>query len=156
MNHLLDANASEIQAIYHYLPLIPRIATSGQPTADQIEAIAAAGFEVVINLAMPTSDWALPDEKELVETAGMQYVHIPVIWEQPTAADLASFLHTMKLHEDQRVFVHCAANMRVSVFMALYRVRTLGWSREAAMQAVYEIWQPNEIWDTFIDQILGE
>ena len=147
---------AELRAIYNYLPLSSRIATSGQPTAQQIRAIAEAGFEVVINLAFPTSDNALINEKELVETTGMRYVQIPVVWEQPTEANLASFLHAMTMYESQRVFIHCAANMRVSVFMALYRIRSLGWSRDDAMQMVYEIWQPNEIWSRFIEQNLRE
>ena len=147
---------AELRAIYNYLPLSSRIATSGQPTAQQIQAIAEAGFEVVINLALPTSDNALINEKELVETTGMRYVQIPVVWEQPTEANLASFLHAMTMYESQRVFIHCAANMRVSVFMALYRIRSLGWSRDDAMQMVYEIWQPNEIWSRFIEQNLRE
>ena len=86
----------------------------------------------------------------------MRYVQIPVVWEQPTEANLASFLHAMTMYESQRVFIHCAANMRVSVFMALYRIRSLGWSRDDAMQMVYEIWQPNEIWSRFIEQNLRE
>jgi protein tyrosine phosphatase (PTP) superfamily phosphohydrolase (DUF442 family) len=147
---------AELRAIYNYLPLSSRIATSGQPTAQQIQAIAEAGFEVVINLALPTSDNALINEKELVETTGMRYVQIPVVWEQPTEANLASFLHAMTMYESQRVFIHCAANMRVSVFMALYRIRSLGWSRDDAMQMVYEIWKPNEIWSRFIEQNLRE
>jgi protein tyrosine phosphatase (PTP) superfamily phosphohydrolase (DUF442 family) len=147
---------AELRAIYNYLPLSSRIATSGQPTAQQIRAIAEAGFEVVINLALPTSDNALINEKELVETTGMRYVQIPVVWEQPTEANLASFLHAMTMYESQRVFIHCAANMRVSVFMALYRIRSLGWSRDDAMQMVYEIWKPNEIWSRFIEQNLRE
>ena len=147
---------AELRAIYNYLPLSSRIATSGQPTGQQIQAIAEAGFEVVINLALPTSDNALINEKELVETTGMRYVQIPVVWEQPTEANLASFLHAMTMYESQRVFIHCAANMRVSVFMALYRIRSLGWSRDDAMQMVYEIWQPNEIWSRFIEQNLRE
>ena len=147
---------AELRAIYNYFPLSSRIATSGQPTAQQIQAIAEAGFEVVINLALPTSDNALINEKELVETTGMRYVQIPVVWEQPTEANLASFLHAMTMYESQRVFIHCAANMRVSVFMALYRIRSLGWSRDDAMQMVYEIWKPNEIWSRFIEQNLRE
>ena len=147
---------AELRAIYNYLPLSSRIATSGQPTAQQIQAIAEAGFEVVINLALPTSDNALINEKELVETTGMRYVQIPVVWEQPTEANLASFLHAMTMYESQRVFIHCAANMRVSVFMALYRIRSLGWSQDDAMQMVYEIWKPNEIWSRFIEQNLRE
>src|SRR2546423_4659420 len=48
-----------------------RVGTAGQPTEDQFRAIRAAGFEVVINLALPTSDNALADEGSIVSGLGM-------------------------------------------------------------------------------------
>ena len=148
--------SSTIQSIYNFRAISDQIATSGQPTENEIQAIAQAGFEVVINLALTTSDNALPNERELVKSQGMEYIHIPVIWERPTDADLASFLHVMAQQKDHKIFVHCAANMRVSVFMALYRILALGWPREKALQFVHEIWELNEIWSNFIYQSLNQ
>jgi len=144
-----------IQSIYNYLQLSENIATGGQPTKEQIKAIADAGFELVVNLALATSDNAILDEGILVRASGMDYIHIPVVWEQPTAADLASFLQVMDQHKNRQIFVHCAANMRVSVFMALYRVLRQNLPLDAAMMDVREIWEPNEVWDRFIRQNIG-
>ncbi len=144
-----------LKEIYNFLPLDDRVATAGQPTESQLAEIAQAGYQVVINLAISVSDNALPDEGGLATALGMTYIHIPVIWEAPQAADLESFFAAMEAHRERRVFVHCAANMRVSTFMALYRVLRLGWAMPAAMQHVYKIWKPNETWQAFIDQRLA-
>jgi uncharacterized protein (TIGR01244 family) len=143
-----------LKEIYNFLPCDDRIASAGQPTESQLAEVAQAGYQVVINLALSTSDNALPDEGSLVTALGMTYIHIPVIWEEPRAVDLESFFAAMEAHREQRIFLHCAANMRASAFMALYRAIRLGWPLSAAMQAVYEIWQPNETWQAFIDQML--
>ena len=53
------------------------------------------GVKTVINLALPTSDHALSDERAVVESAGMNYVHIPVVFEVPTQADFEQFCTAM-------------------------------------------------------------
>jgi protein tyrosine phosphatase (PTP) superfamily phosphohydrolase (DUF442 family) len=143
-----------LEDIYNFLQLSEDIATSGQPTKDQFTDIAEAGYEVVINLGLTKSDYALQDEAVLVRHLGMEYVHIPVIWEMPNSENLDEFLTTMDELQGKKIFIHCAANMRVSVFMALYRVRSLRWKLERAMEDVRKIWEPNAIWTTFIQQML--
>ncbi|MBD0335199.1 MAG: protein tyrosine phosphatase family protein [Cyanobacteria bacterium Co-bin13] len=151
-------STASLESIYHFLPisnsvagqLKGAIATAGQPTAEQFEAIRAAGYQVVINLALPTSDNALPQEAALVESLGMQYVPIPVVWEEPTLADLHRFFAVMEANQDKNVFVHCAANMRVSAFVYLYRCLRQGLDEAQARQDLLRIWQPNPIWRRFI------
>jgi protein tyrosine phosphatase (PTP) superfamily phosphohydrolase (DUF442 family) len=143
-----------LEEIYNFLRLSDRLATSGQPTEEQLTEIGQAGFDVVINLGLTGTDYALEDEAGLVRNLGMEYVHIPVIWEHPTLENLDEFTSTMEDHQGNKLFVHCAANMRVSVFMALYRILHLGWDRERAMEDVRKIWEPNATWDAFIQQAL--
>jgi protein tyrosine phosphatase (PTP) superfamily phosphohydrolase (DUF442 family) len=145
-----------IESIYNFLQLSENIVTSGQPTEDQIVEIHQAGFEVVINLGLTGTDYALEDEAGLIANLGMKYIHIPVIWENPTLEDLDEFLSTMDLLQGKKIFVHCAANMRVSAFMALYRVLRLGWEPDRAMEDVHRIWEPNAVWDAFIKQALND
>jgi protein tyrosine phosphatase (PTP) superfamily phosphohydrolase (DUF442 family) len=84
----------------------------------------------------------------------MTYVHIPVVWEEPTRSDLDLFFEVLHENQEKRLFIHCAANMRVSAFMALYRILCLGWSREEAFKDVFRIWDPNATWSQFIDDVL--
>ena len=140
--------------ITNYLPISDTLATAGQPAAEHFPVIRAAGFKVVVNLAMPTSTDALPNEGELVAAQGMEYVHIPVVWEAPTAEDLERFFAVMDRNRGWKVLVHCALNMRVSCFVFLYRVLRLGTPAPEAWQDVLAIWEPNEVWQRFVDEML--
>src|SRR4051812_11384957 len=113
---------ASLSEIYGFRAIGERLGTAGQPAEDQFPAIRAAGFETVINLALPTSDNALAHEGSVVTSLGMSYVHIPVNFEAPTSADFRAFCRVMAVFDDRRLFIHCAANMRVSAFIFLYRV----------------------------------
>ncbi len=141
-----------LTTIRQFLPISDTLATAGQPTEAELAALATAGYSVVMNLALPTSDYALPNEKATVEGLGMAYVAIPVVWEAPTLKDLDQFFQAMEAHSDQKIFVHCALNMRVSAFVYLYRVLKLGLDPALAQRDLFVIWQPNEGWQRFIDE----
>lgn len=127
------------------------IGTSGMPRAEHFKAIAEAGYRTVINLALPTSDNALPNEGELVSSEGMTYVHIPVLFDAPLRDDYERFENAMEAFGSAPVFVHCAANMRVSAFMFLYRLRSGKVSRAEALRDLRKIWEPDEVWRKFIN-----
>jgi protein tyrosine phosphatase (PTP) superfamily phosphohydrolase (DUF442 family) len=140
---------SALEKIYNFQWMSEKVATSGQPRRSELDTIAQAGFKVLINLGLHDGDYAISDEKECVELLGLHYIHIPVEWEQPTTEDLNKFLNVMNAYSGQRCFVHCAANKRASVFMALHRIINLGWPRSEAELSIKEIWTPNEIWLKF-------
>ena len=54
------------------------------------------------------------------------------------------------------VWVHCAANWRVSAFVALYGQRRLGWSTGQADELVSGIWEPTEAWRDLASEVLSE
>jgi uncharacterized protein (TIGR01244 family) len=144
-----------LAAIYNYRAVDDRLATSGQPTVDQLRSIAAAGFDAVINLALHDDPrYSLPDERGTVESLGMDYVHIPVVFGAPTESDLLAFFAAMDAHRDDRLWVHCAANMRVSAFLGLYRATRLGWNEGPAFDLLRGLWQPDAVWSDFIAAML--
>ena len=146
---------SSPESIRNFCRLDDRISTGGQPTEEQLAALAASGVQAVINLALPTSTYALPDEQAVVTGLGMEYVAIPVVFEAPTAADFARFCAEMAARRGQRLFIHCALNCRVSSFVALHRVLHEGWPRDAAWAALREIWEPDEVWSRFLEERLA-
>ena len=146
---------SDVNGIYNFLKLEDRIGTSGQPTEEQLGYISDAGYEIVINLALTGTEYALEDEAGLVQDLGMDYVHLPVIWQDPTPVDFERFVEVLNIFQEKKIFVHCAANMRVSVFMALYRILLKDWEREAALSEVHKIWEPNDTWSAFMDLMLS-
>jgi uncharacterized protein (TIGR01244 family) len=144
-----------ITDIFNYREAAPDLATSGQPKESQLAAVAAAGYKVVINLALHDDPrYSLPDERLSVESQGMTYIHIPVRFDNPTKQDLLAFFEAMAQHQGQRVWVHCAANMRVTAFLGLYRALRQGWAKEEAFALMRSIWQPNHVWSRFIAEQL--
>jgi protein tyrosine phosphatase (PTP) superfamily phosphohydrolase (DUF442 family) len=142
--------------IYNFLALSDAIGTAGQPLAEQFAAIKNAGYQVVINLALATSPQVLPNEKEMVEQHGMEYIHIPVVWENPRVEDALHFFDAMKAHADKKIFVHCAANKRVSAFLYLYRTLYLGITQEDATRDLHQLWVPNDQWNIFMNKVTAQ
>jgi len=140
-----------VPAIYNYREAGAALATAGQPTEEQLCAVARDGFEVVINLAMHDDPrYSLEDENASVSSLGMQYVHIPVDFKAPSEFDLHRFFAAMDAHRKRKVLVHCAANMRVTAFLGLYRVLRQGWPTEKAFALMHSVWQPDPVWTAFI------
>jgi protein tyrosine phosphatase (PTP) superfamily phosphohydrolase (DUF442 family) len=144
-----------LTAIRNFRRIDDRVATGGQPTEAQLRDIADAGFGCVINLALTTSTDALADEPASVRALGLDHLHIPVDFETPTAEDYERFAAAMRERRGRDVFVHCAANYRVSVCFAIHRVTVLGWHREAALAAVRDVWEPDAVWTAFFDARCG-
>jgi protein tyrosine phosphatase (PTP) superfamily phosphohydrolase (DUF442 family) len=132
------------------------IGTSSMPRAEHFPEIRKAGYTSVINLALPTSDNALANEGDMVARAGMSYVHIPVLFDAPKREDYERFERVMDALKGEKVFVHCAANMRVSAFMFLYRVRGQMATRAEAEADLRKIWWPDETWREFMNENLPE
>ena len=149
------AASSSLADIQNFRAIDDRLGTAGQPGAEQFRVVRQAGFEVVVNLALPTSDGALADEGSIVTHLGMSYVHIPVNFENPAAQDFESFCRVMDSFASRRVFVHCAANKRVSVFTFLYRVLRRKVGITDAQKDLQAIWEPDEAWARFIEEQLG-
>ena len=107
-------------SIYNFIRVNERILTGGQPTAEQLRAAAEEGIQAVINLATYNPEHSLENEQGLVQSLGMAYYPIPVIWDQPKEADFEAFEAALDALGDQKVLIHCAANYRVTAFYSLY------------------------------------
>lgn len=141
--------ASNFGDLYNFAQVSPDLATSGLVPRGAFSRIASAGYAVVINLLPSTHRNAVADEAEVVAGLGMRYVHIPVEMTAPTERDFERFLEAMTEAEGARVWVHCAANYRVTSFVARYGRARLGWSREQAQALARRFWPPNEVWTAF-------
>ena len=152
----IDLMGNHLENIFNFLEISTKIATAGQPTEAQLSSVKTAGYRSIVNLAPGTHENALPNEREIVESLGIEYIHIPVQFDQPTIADFERFCDVMQSSQDRSIFVHCAANLRVSSFMYLYRQIYQGVTEEAAQIELAKIWSPNPIWQEFIDRTIAE
>lgn len=144
-----NLTGKRISKIYNYLPITDGLCTSGQPTEDQLVSIQQAGFDRVINLAPSDTENALADEYNSVIVLGMDYEHIPVDFKHPSYRDYSKFVRVLNSSKS-KTWVHCAANMRVSVFMYLYRCHQFGESPSEAKKDLDKIWEPFGAWPEFI------
>ena len=143
--------------IYNYRQATPMLATSGQPREDELQAIAKAGYDVIVNLALHDDPrYSLSDEAASVKALGLEYVHIPVQFGAPTETDLVAFFEAMDRHKGRRVWVHCAANMRVTAFLGLFWHIREGQPERSAFALLREIWQPDAVWSEFIASQLAK
>lgn len=140
-----------VEQIRNFVPASSELATAGQPSEQQVRDLPQDGFEAVVNLGLLDPRYCLADEAGLVRSLGLDYHHIPVDFQAPTREDLQRFFSVMEASRGKKVLVHCAANMRVSAFVALYGEARLGWSPEQAQAFVRQTWEPNEVWAHFIE-----
>ena len=110
--------------ILNYLVLNKQLITGGQPSKDSFEKLSKKGVVVVINL-LPSHQNPIGNEEFLVAENNMDYIHIPVDWDNPKETDFNSFVMAMKKHQGKKIFVHCAMNMRVSAFIYLSEFCTI-------------------------------
>jgi uncharacterized protein (TIGR01244 family) len=128
-----------------------RLTTSGLVNAEQLSELHREGYDAVINL-MPDSESPIPDEARIVHEQGLDYVYIPVDFNEPTSADLEAFTEAMDARAGSKVHVHCAANYRVTAFYSLYALKRGLCTRDEADDFVHSVWNPAEFpaWATFV------
>jgi tyrosine-protein phosphatase SIW14 len=104
-----------------------------QPEGRDFADLQNLGIKTIVNL---TSDDALPNEKVMVEAAGMTYVQIPMTTHTvPTPAQVAQFLGIVNDPARQPVYVHCVGGRhRTGVMTAAYRMTHDGWTGEQAVK----------------------
>ena len=118
----MSVNADELSDISNYREYSSNFSSSDQPSKKQFSLLKDAGFERIIYIAFSNSGKAFADKDVVVKELGMDYVHIPVIWDQPTAADFYAFAGSMQRDADRKTLLHCQVNYRASAFSFLYRV----------------------------------
>lgn len=132
----------------------PSFFSSGQPSAKQLQALKDDGFERIIYIAFSDHEHSLAKEDRLVKSLGMDYLHIPVIWDKPSANDFALFATAMQQAPAAKTLLHCQVNYRASAFALLYRVIYLGVPLNQAMSDMHSVWTPTEQWVAFMQNTL--
>ena len=141
-------------SIYNFRQITSTLATGGQPDADQLSNLLDAGYEVVINLGLANAEYSLPDERQLIESKGARYIHLPVNFQKPEISRYFEFAGLLKTLLDKKIFLHCAANKRVSVFLALFRILEERVPYIKAVEELKLVWEPDEVWKAFMDDVI--
>lgn len=147
--------AAELSEISNYRRYNDTFASSGQPTAAQLELVAKSDFARVIYLAFTDNETAIEFEDRIVKKLGMEYVQLPIIFHQPTLADFELFSAVMRQSPDTKTLLHCQINLRASTFSFLHRVINLDVPMLEAKEDLDSVWEPDEIWFRFIKTVLA-
>ena len=144
----------DLSELTNYRAWSPMLSSSGQPSAEQLEAVRDAGFERVVFLALTDSHGSIANEDSIVRGLGMEFVHIPVIWESPSPDDVALFLALMSGAPEKKTLVHCQVNFRASTFSFLYRVLHDDVPVGEAKDDLNSVWVPDDQWKQLIFDVL--
>ena len=153
-----DASKNSLQAAlsdlknYHVDTAV--MVSSGMPNRGHFETLKAMGINKVIDLI--PGDRA--EESSLMNELDLSYYNIQVEWGNPTIENFHEYISTMKLFNQSEgiTLTHCRLNWRGAVFTYLYRVTQLNDSEELAKQEMLAIWEPNDTWQNFIDEVLAK
>jgi protein tyrosine phosphatase (PTP) superfamily phosphohydrolase (DUF442 family) len=148
--------AADPSGISNYREYSDAFASSGQPTAKQLEILRDNNVERVIYLAYSNQSTSLDEEDFLVKELGMDYVHIPVEFDAPTRSDFYTFAAIMEQQPGKKTLLHCQVNYRASAFSLLYRVIYEDVAIEDAKEDMNSVWSPNETWRNFIFDVLQD
>ena len=142
-----------IDQAYNFREINPLLSTSGLPSEDQLQSLAAEHYEVVINLLPDHHEYAVKTEAQIVEAQGLRYYYLPIEFDSPTLDELQQFCKLMENTQTQKKLVHCAANYRVSVFYALTH---LDWPAVQARAFIATLLDSQEYpaWHSFINEFL--
>jgi protein tyrosine phosphatase (PTP) superfamily phosphohydrolase (DUF442 family) len=141
-----------IETSRNFRKITDTLTTSGTVEPEELQALRAQQYEVLINLLPDTGAYAVSNERGIVESQGIEYIHIPVDFKRPTSSDYFQFATAIDRACEKKVHVHCAANYRVSAFCSLYLVSRGVWSVEQGTAFIRGVWQPSEHsgWTEFI------
>ena len=73
-------------------------------------------------------------------------------FDNPTDSDFQEFSNALQQRDNEKVWVHCAANARVSAFMYRYRGSVLGEPDELIRGDLDVIWEPFGVWKKFVSK----
>lgn len=127
---------------------------SGQLTAENLEQIKAYGCSTIINLAPTKAEIALENEDQHCLELDLNYIHIPLSNERPSADQTLLILELVNhLVNDQIIWLHCADNRQCSALMYLYRQYFMHMDMPAAQEHLHRIWEPDETWTGLIHAV---
>jgi protein tyrosine phosphatase (PTP) superfamily phosphohydrolase (DUF442 family) len=128
--------------------------SSAQPSIEQLKLIKEYGCSTVINLALSNAPNHIENEDRICLDLGLNYIHIPIDWETPSAEQCLLVLDLIDhLVQNEIVWIHCTKNDRSSCLMYVYRQFYMNIDMPTSQDLLHEIWEPNETWTGLIHSI---
>ena len=124
------------------------LTTSGAVSEDMLAQAYASNYGAVISLLPQDHPKRLTQASAILASQSVEYWQAPVDWLAPTQANIDQFAWALDrlLAQRLKVHVHCALNMRVSAFCAVYLFERGLMSHDQAQALICEVWgEPLEL-----------
>lgn len=135
-----------LNGIQNLQQIHPLLMTSGQPSHAAFIEMREIAVQNIIHLALQDASNALPNEDRIVLQQGMDYYHLPLLWDQPSVSQGLVTLELIHHLREQSTWLHCSLNKRVACLMYLYRRYYMGIDLPTAQELLEQIWQPDATW----------
>ena len=152
----VEEPAPALAEIINFRQYSDSFASAGQPTLEQLQTVADQGFERVVYIAFTNNPNALPDEDQVVKNLGMEYMQVPVAFDNPLPDDFYAFADSMQRNTGKKTLLHCQVNARATAFSFLYRVIYDDVPVADAKADMNTVWQPNPVWRDFIFEVMAQ
>ncbi|MDG1752309.1 MAG: protein tyrosine phosphatase family protein [Thalassotalea sp.] len=151
LSNLTYAKEASLSDLENYQVNTTKMVSSGLPTQQHFEQLKEMGVAHVIDLIPGDRS----DEANLTKALALNYHNIQVAWKNPTVANFNEYAAKMNefSQEKGKILTHCRLNWRGAVFTYLYRVTHLKENEVTAKADMLAIWQPDETWQNFIDEV---
>lgn len=108
------------------------VLAGGQPSPEQLAALADAGFRTIINMRLPDEEGNT--SAEAVEGLGMTYVTVPIEGAAGLSEESARAFSEVMSEVERPVVVHCGSGNRVGALFALKAFYVDGATAEEAIE----------------------
>jgi protein tyrosine phosphatase (PTP) superfamily phosphohydrolase (DUF442 family) len=152
----LEESNSALDEIINYRQYSSTFASAGQPSREQFQLLSDQGFDRIVYIAFTNNPNAVADEDLVVKGLGMEYIQIPVDFDDPRPSEFYAFADSMQRNSNQKTLLHCQVNARATAFSFLYRVIYEDVPVVEAKADMNTVWQPNEVWRDFIFEVMAQ
>jgi len=117
---------------------LPGLVTGGQPQASHLEALKAAGCQVVLDIRDPMEPQ--PFGPSAVQALGIEYLNVPVSGSTHTDETLARIRAAVQSMAGKRKgFIYCNSGNRVGATLIPYLMLDAGMDRETAVETAMKV-----------------
>jgi protein tyrosine phosphatase (PTP) superfamily phosphohydrolase (DUF442 family) len=127
-----------IRGVPNACQILPTVVTGGQPTREQLEALATTGNAIVLDTREPMEPRAF-DEPALVRELGMEYRVIPIGPHSMSDTTLSAIRSALAEAGERKVFVHCGSGNRVGGALIPVLMLDHGMEEEDAVDAAMRV-----------------
>lgn len=103
-----------------------------QPSPEQFQQAAREGYRAILNLRSPDEEGFLSDERQQVESTGLQYAHIPVKPEDLSDELADRVLQTID-DLPRPTLIHCKSGLRSGAMALMYVATGQGMTADEAL-----------------------